>query len=1580
MQNAVEDVWDLSDLVVSMLVYHSGLTAMWQVTTNRSAKVGAAVITILFVICLVLGLLLILPADATQDLSWTPFHDACIPHPCGSHGRCMDLKELEYTCLCDTGWAGPACEVALACASSPCQAGGGVCEDESDGSFVCVCNQGYTGELCDQVGQGKPCEDLTLTNGQVDGQCTGPGTARGSCFLTCLDRHLLFSQGVLMSSGRVTRSCQPDGTWTGMMPVCEQLDCGGTAAVAYSIQGRSLLQHATCSGDTRYGGDACSISCDTGFYRSSGSASLTCGTGGTWLGSPVCSECTAIPRCSGDVTCTSDSDQQCSQCEAGYTANAQCGIVDCGPTIAGLDSQATASCTGNTQYGGDDCTATCNEGWQSAAGVHQGTAVFSCSASAEAWAGSLVCSPMSCGALALANGLASGDCGGAVGDSCVMVSCEAGYSLSHPSGTTRECQPAGSWSGVMVNCIGIPCTINTAIANSDRTTSNPCVTGTGSDCIFTCEAGFHVQGVHTCSSNGLLSGGSCEPIDCGIGLTLQHSPTTCAGGTGDHCAYTCNTGFTVTTPHVCGADWAFTGGACVPCSAVLQEMLDWLETDGALFSFCPTADVKPYQGVLTVMAGKELNFDGSAGPGGIIHFNGDFRSVGGRFGSVTLRSVQVVPTAVVWSAGNNADGQLGLGDSTDPRLCGGVSFPQFGNPTCSMEQLPLPTNVVQAATGGSSPRSADGRGEHTVLLDANGIVWATGRNLYGELGLGDTLNRNAPVPLSEPTGVVQVAAGGWYAGGHTILVCDDGSVWATGQNDAGQLGLGDTTNRHSPQQLPEPTGIVEASAGVGWNTKVHTILLGQDGRVWATGGNSDGQLGLGGGGNRYSPEQLPAPTGIVQVSAGAVHTMLLDAQGEVWATGNNAGGQLGLGDRTNRDTPQKIPTLSGIVQVAVGGTGRSFHTVFLDQDGDVWSTGNGNDGQLGLEDTWDRNVPEQMQTVASISHIAAGGYHTMLVDRSGVAYGTGWDGFGLLGLDSTADGHQNSPQPLPSPTRVVYAAAGSEHTILLAHAVPDCGSAATVTYSPTSGVDYTSQIACSGDTEYGGDDCAFACARGYYLSTGTAPMTCEVDGSWSAAVCTQCTVVPGCVGFVSCSSESNEQCTPCSSVLQELLEWLSLEIAPFDFHYCPTVDVTERQGVLTVKNDGRQLTIDGGGGPGGSIFFNGAFRGPRGTRTDSVTLLNARTISMSVWVIGDNSVGELGLGDTIARESLEQLNALGSDVAQVAVGGSAGFGQFSAALTEGGQVYLWGTNDYGQVGNGECTLSSSGSCRCDECTGQNLVSPTHIAMLGTDTVQLALGQAHVLALKQAGAVYCWGKSEALGLGDTNHRNLPTEISSLGADNAYIATSAQTSMVLKSDGRLFSWGRNNHGSVGDGTTTDRLSPVHLTAVGSDNAHVAAGWYHTLLLKADGSVLAWGWNGNGQIGNGGTYNQVRANLCAHNDCLAVLSLLHGHRRQRPTLLLPSLPLRCISRHHIESATPCSTMGTSGSGEISSEAALFGSTNLDLKQQQVYMVDRPVAMCTCFQPQRRCARHVSWRSWAQTSYRLPRMNMEVMATPSF
>ncbi len=172
------------------------------------------------------------------------------------------------------------------------------------------------------------------------------------------------------------------------------------------------------------------------------------------------------------------------------------------------------------------------------------------------------------------------------------------------------------------------------------------------------------------------------------------------------------------------------------------------------------------------------------------------------------------------------------------------------------------------------------------------------------------------------------------------------------------------------------------------------------------------------------------------------------------------------------------------------------------------------------------------------------------------------------------------------------------------------------------------------------------------------------------------------------------------------------------------------------------------------------------------------------------------------------------------------------ALRSDGSIWAWGRNDEGQVGDGTTTRR---------------YEPTHI---GTDTdwEQIAAG-GHSLALRDDGSLWAWGRNEygQLGDGTTTDRHEPIRI---GTDTDWKAVAAGSyhSLALKDDGSLWAWGQNMlYGQLGDGTTTDRHEPARV-GTDSDWKVVAAGDYHSLALKEDGSLWAWGYNSEGALGDG------------------------------------------------------------------------------------------------------------------------------------
>ncbi len=287
----------------------------------------------------------------------------------------------------------------------------------------------------------------------------------------------------------------------------------------------------------------------------------------------------------------------------------------------------------------------------------------------------------------------------------------------------------------------------------------------------------------------------------------------------------------------------------------------------------------------------------------------------------------------------------------------------------------------------------------TMFLKSDGSLWATGWNDYGQLGLGDTTDRHTPTEV-DVTGDVETVFLGTY---HTMILTSDengtNKLWATGRNTIGQLGLGDTTNRYTPTEVKDITGdVVAVSTG-----KYHTMLLKTDNSLWAAGYNLYGQLGDGTTTNR--DEFIHVMDDVDGVWTGKYYTIILkpDASGDskLWAAGYNAQGQLGDGSTTNRDEPVLMnDDGAGIVWGDTVTVAASYqHTMILTNDtsgrSSLWGTGDNGYGQLGLGDTNDRLVLTQMD-INDISDVRVGSYHTMILKTDNSLWATGRNNYGQL--------------------------------------------------------------------------------------------------------------------------------------------------------------------------------------------------------------------------------------------------------------------------------------------------------------------------------------------------------------------------------------------------------------------------------------------------------------------------------------------------------------------------------------------------------------------------------------------------------
>jgi len=306
---------------------------------------------------------------------------------------------------------------------------------------------------------------------------------------------------------------------------------------------------------------------------------------------------------------------------------------------------------------------------------------------------------------------------------------------------------------------------------------------------------------------------------------------------------------------------------------------------------------------------------------------------------------------------------------------------------------------------------------HTVALKSDGTVWAWGYNDGGQLGDGTTTHRNTPVQVTGLADVIAVSAGSV----HTVALKSDGTVWAWGSNLSGQLGDGTTTQSNTPVQVADLTDVTAVSAAVSY-----TVALKSDGTVWAWGLNHMGQLGDGTTTTSRTPVQVTDLTDVTAVSAGEYLTIALKADGTVWAWGSNTNGQLGDGTTAvSRNKPVQVVGLTDVTAVSAGGV----HAVALKADGTVWSWGRNNEGQLG-DGTTSSNTPTHLVALTDVTAVSAGRYYTVALKADGTIWAWGYNGSGELG-DGTTSTSYTPVQVVVDLTDVTAVSAGSQHAVAL---------------------------------------------------------------------------------------------------------------------------------------------------------------------------------------------------------------------------------------------------------------------------------------------------------------------------------------------------------------------------------------------------------------------------------------------------------------------------------------------------------------------------------------------------------------------
>ena len=297
---------------------------------------------------------------------------------------------------------------------------------------------------------------------------------------------------------------------------------------------------------------------------------------------------------------------------------------------------------------------------------------------------------------------------------------------------------------------------------------------------------------------------------------------------------------------------------------------------------------------------------------------------------------------------------------------------------------------------------------HTMILLADGSLWATGWNEYGQLGDGTTTSCNKPKRVM--TEVEYVSAGN----NSTLIIKADGSLWACGDNKYGQLGDGTKTNRSTPTRIMSDVAAVSAAGS-------NTMILKNDGTLWGCGWNESGQLGDGTKTDRNTPTRIMSD--VAAVSAGGTHTMILKNDGSLWGCGNNNFGAianvLNSSDGDRIKTPQQMTT--GVKAVSAG----EYYTMFLKTNGSLWACGNGHHGVLGTGSTATVNrTPQQVMTGVKTMSTSK---HSMILKNDGSLWACGWNYSGQLGDGTTTD----RSTPVKVMTDVNDVSVGGLHTIIV---------------------------------------------------------------------------------------------------------------------------------------------------------------------------------------------------------------------------------------------------------------------------------------------------------------------------------------------------------------------------------------------------------------------------------------------------------------------------------------------------------------------------------------------------------------------
>ena len=569
----------------------------------------------------------------------------------------------------------------------------------------------------------------------------------------------------------------------------------------------------------------------------------------------------------------------------------------------------------------------------------------------------------------------------------------------------------------------------------------------------------------------------------------------------------------------------------------------------------------------------------------------------------------------------------------------------------------------------------------------------------------------------------------------------------------------------------------------------HFLALLEDNSLWAWGRNDFGQLGDG----TYEDKTFPVKImdDVIAVAAGDNHSLVLMSDGTALVWGSNSVGQLGDGRTENAPSPQFLSENVKKIDAHFNSS------AVIDNYGDLFICGDVPGINWGI-----RSLTYRMSNVRDI----ALGYGFLLaIDTDDKLWGFGVNKRGQLGNANLRDTNRNETYYIMD--NVLDVAAGKEHSLVITRDG----------YLYGFGDNSKGQI-----TGYGGGTVAFSASaedsEDPTLSANPVHMMYDVvQVSASAYGSVALTYSGRLLGLGESSSANFDELNNSDSGWMVLAE-------------SSVYAAADSKNILYIDREKNLKLL---GPVGDEVFGNNRL-------PEKVGLTDVKSVEAGLWnnlivtnggalyATGPNWHGFYGNGQMTGEG---QPGSAGKGPVKVMDGiVSASVGAYHAyAINEAGELFAWGDNREGQLGNGESGW------------GKEKTTPIKIM---DGVARIDAGIYYALALKTDGSLWVWGQNDAGQLGDGTTQNNPIP-QKLMDGVAYAAADRNQSFAVKTDGSLWGWGWNDFAQLGDGTYETRRTPVKLM---DDVKYVYPGYYHTMGIKTDNSLWAWGSNWYGQIGDG------------------------------------------------------------------------------------------------------------------------------------